>query len=326
MVVTHTIDLSKIADDSTNTHDRRSNAIILLGEQQQGLATILKHSANSESYLRTAAARALGSHKGRAVFEPLLELMADTDSSVSHEAILSLGTSKDSRALFSLINYLQNPLCSTDEAIRRVFMAFELLNDPRASDFILKYGDNRLNEAFYGREEPRPTVFCEVKKALHSKKPLLTLYTFCGEETTRLKAEAKKRAKIESVVDIERIEKEIRELNAINHPQTYVIDIEGNLLLGGYIEEHVQVASGRDVLAAGEAFLTQKSGWKLDTLNNRSNGYYPDKSTIPTALEKFRKAGLVQGEVCIEEFPKQGYASEEILFDKPFYSAKSSDA
>ncbi|MDO8661124.1 MAG: HEAT repeat domain-containing protein [Candidatus Woesearchaeota archaeon] len=319
VVTTHIIDLNAIANDVSNTPERRSAAIILLGEKQEDIAATIKYSTADESYLRLASARALGSHKGRKVFEPLLALMADTDYSVRHEAILGLGVSKDSRAIFSLINYLQNPLCETSEAKRRVFMAFDLLNDPRARDFMLNYGAARINEVFYGREEPCPVVFHEIKSALHSKKPVLSVYTFYGKEDLRIKAEEKKGTLIQSLRDIVAIEKQIRDVNSFNHPQTYVVDLDGNLLLGGHIQEHVQVASGKDILAAGEALLEFDNGWHLRMLNNRSNGYYPDKSTISLALEKFKQAGLVDEKTVTEDFPKQGYDSEELLFDKPFY-------
>ena len=41
-------------------------------------------------------------------------------------------------------------------------------------------------------------------------------------------------------------------------PQTYVISVDSVFILGGYLNEHVETASGQPVLGAGEAMLEER--------------------------------------------------------------------
>lgn len=60
------------------------------------------------------------------------------------------------------------------------------------------------------------------------------------------------------------------------HPQTYVVTAsDGIFCCGGAVEEHVHVAGGEAVLAAGEVWFARRSGkrWSVERINNRSIGY-----------------------------------------------------
>jgi hypothetical protein len=64
---------------------------------------------------------------------------------------------------------------------------------------------------------------------------------------------------------------------SVGKPQTYVVTVDGVFRLGGYLNEHVEVAGGEPILAAGEAFLeaSPEGSWRITALNNRSYGYMP---------------------------------------------------
>ena len=87
------------------------------------------------------------------------------------------------------------------------------------------------------------------------------------------------------------------------------------------MQEHVYVARGEKVLTAGEAIFKKKEGaWTVDYVNNRSNGYFPAKTSF-CFFESAAKTTGLQFEMndFSEKFPKEGYLTSDFLCNKPFY-------
>jgi hypothetical protein len=62
---------------------------------------------------------------------------------------------------------------------------------------------------------------------------------------------------------------------------TFVIDLDGNLLLADRHSEHVACAGGAAVLSAGEIFISwEKDGLEISDITNQSTGYCPDLASL----------------------------------------------
>ncbi len=70
---------------------------------------------------------------------------------------------------------------------------------------------------------------------------------------------------------------------------TYVIDLDGRLRLAPRRSEHVALAGGRDVLAAGE--ITIVDG-RVTEVSNQSTGYCPDPDCWPAVARALDRLGL----------------------------------
>lgn len=82
-------------------------------------------------------------------------------------------------------------------------------------------------------------------------------YYFLGEPDRRREAESRGGHPIRGQSDLQALAPVLREDRtwSFEKPQTYVVSEEGVFVLGGQINEHVDAAGGRPVLAAGEAVL-----------------------------------------------------------------------
>jgi hypothetical protein len=84
-------------------------------------------------------------------------------------------------------------------------------------------------------------------------------------------------------------------------PQTYIVTADSVFVLGGYLNEHVEVARGEPVLAAGEATLEEQPDgtWRITALNNRSYGYMPDECSWAAVDRGLSATGV--------EYPRGGF-------------------
>lgn len=268
---------------------------------------------DKSAYMRSCAAQGLGKIAARECFEHLCDLMKDLEKLVRQDAVLALGDSRDSRALFALVNYFNN---TSQDLKRHVVTAVCLLNDPRSKDWldIMKNYDDPVIVDIAGNEHvPLRAPF---------------LYTFAGHEQTRKLAEADEKPSkiIYSQRDLEDILPILKEFERMNRPQTFVVDKNGQLRIGGFVQEHVDVAAGQDVLTAGEVrFVKINGNWRVAYFNNRSNGYFPAKTSHLFFVQAAKSAGLDCPSEFSETFPKEGYFSDLFLRDKPFYSIKPSE-
>ncbi|WP_249998389.1 hypothetical protein [Actinoplanes sp. M2I2] len=76
-------------------------------------------------------------------------------------------------------------------------------------------------------------------------------------------------------------------------PFTFVVTVEGRLRLAPRRTEHVAVAGGRQVLAAGEmTFARDGSGWRVAGVTNQSTGYCPDPDCWPAVGRSLDRLGI----------------------------------
>jgi hypothetical protein len=294
-----------------NNHDK-AVSLILAGQKKENLSMLLKGALSEEPMIRSGAAAGLGYYGGRDVHEPLKKLMVDKGHMVRCDAILGLGCSKDSRAVFCLVNYYKNPEFSNPEIKQRILFAFQDLKDPRARGFLAEAA--KTENLGFLREMALKAL--QVSSRNHN-----FMYTFSGDNGDARIEESKNKegmTPVKTYRDLEKVREALEYFYKERHPQTYIVNQDCSFVIGGYIEEHVAVARGRDILAAGEAFFIpiQGGGWKIRELNNRSNGYYPHHNSIYWVRKALKNTGV--------EFPTQfskkyDFLKEEILMFKPFY-------
>ncbi len=295
------------------------SGLLMTVATQGNLSEIRQTASSANEYERSAAALAFGAYAAenrdkaalsdvRSVFRELVRLSFDRELYVRCDALLGLGRSKDSRAYFFLANYFERaPKLSprSFELQKRVLYAFQENQDPRAAELIWRAKNDPILRRMAEQVNTDNTNF---------------RYTFNGPEEQREQAEQKEGIIIASVQDLQKIEETLErnrkdaEKGSIQHPQTYVVDLEGRFKAGGDIEEHVQVASGQDVLAAGEAYFERdKQGWFIKSINNRSNGYYPHQNAHIHVAKALKGTGIRFPDKFTETFPKGGWLDDVLL-------------
>jgi hypothetical protein len=84
-----------------------------------------------------------------------------------------------------------------------------------------------------------------------------------------------------------------RDCAELAEPFTFVVALDGMLRLAPRRSEHVVLAGGRDVLAAGEmAFAPAGTGWCVAEVTNQSTGYCPDLHCWPAVARALDRAGI----------------------------------
>jgi hypothetical protein len=77
-------------------------------------------------------------------------------------------------------------------------------------------------------------------------------------------------------------------------PFTFVIALDGMLRLGPRRSEHVALAGGQDVLAAGELrFAPAEAGRRVAEVTNQSTGYCPDPDCWPAVGAVLDRLGVL---------------------------------
>jgi hypothetical protein len=80
---------------------------------------------------------------------------------------------------------------------------------------------------------------------------------------------------------------------APDEPFTFVVALDGRLRLAPRRSEHVALAGGNDVLAAGEVrFAPMDIGWRVVAVTNQSTGYCPDPDCWPAVGAALDRAGV----------------------------------
>ena len=261
-----------------------------------------------QEYLRCSAIKALAKTKDRNCYDLFLRLVEhEAAGYVRLDTLLALGSTRDSRALFPLVNYYEH----ADRAEReRILMSLGELGDPRSLAFletILSKEEGNLRDIAF-------TAYQRISTSSDTPFP----YRFVGEESLRTHAKESEGAiHVRNRADLER--NRIKIFNRLNTtwPQTYVILPNGALYLGGLVHEHVEAANGSDVIAAGELILDTRLA--VTYANNRSNGYYPGKHSLKfldAALDSLR---LEHDSKTVEVFPREGFFDKNFLRMFPFY-------
>jgi hypothetical protein len=84
-----------------------------------------------------------------------------------------------------------------------------------------------------------------------------------------------------------------RDRGELGEPVTFVVALGGVLRLAPRRSEHIALAGGQDVLAAGEmTFASTGAGWCIAGVTNQSTGYCPDPDCWPAVAEALERVGL----------------------------------
>ena len=88
-------------------------------------------------------------------------------------------------------------------------------------------------------------------------------------------------------------------------PATFVIDVDGDLLVADRRSEHVACAGGGPVLSAGEMFFrVTDGGTELAEVSNQSTGFCPEPESWPAVAAALDKIGV----------PQPGRFTTEVIF------------
>ena len=218
--------------------------------------------------------------------------------------INALGMLHDSRTFFPVSFILLNePGIETE---KRCLQYFVHTADPRGTEVIRQY----LSEGGKLKDIAESAI-------TQCRQPHNFEYRYLGSETN-LNAAPNMTGRIEVTgEDISNnwdiIQENGRSCDA-EKPQTYVVLPSKKMYIGGFINEHVDVAKGSDVLAAGEInFEYIHNQWKVIYINNRSNGYLPDFSCFNAVKEAFALSDVILPCEKFDETYPESFADRELL-------------
>lgn len=84
-----------------------------------------------------------------------------------------------------------------------------------------------------------------------------------------------------------------REPDERAEPFTFVVTLNGSLRLAPRRSEHVALAAGDAVLAAGEmTFEPEGAGWRVAEVTNQSTGFCPDPDSWPAVAAALDRIGV----------------------------------
>jgi hypothetical protein len=96
-----------------------------------------------------------------------------------------------------------------------------------------------------------------------------------------------------------------RDRQELGEPFTFVVALDGVLRLASRRSEHVALACGHDVLAAGEmTFASVERGWRVVAVTNQSTGYCPDPDCWPAVGRALDRIGV----------PHPGTFTDKVIF------------
>lgn len=293
------------------------------------ISEIEKLLEKEDIFAKCTAVQAVARIGGREAYGRLIDVIRDeSEVDVINAAIIAMAQTRiapdtaDSRALFPLVNIYN--ITGHYQTKINILNALAELNDPRAMDFLKQLKEIETKDL-------QEIIDGSVKAQAFSKR---FAYTFTDADTpdlrkieeTRQKAmlEEKKRIPILHYSDVSVLPIHFRDIRLTGKellgPLTYIIDKEGKLFIGGDNEEHVQTARGENVIAAGEITLAQNGdAWDVIELNNRSNGYFPAKTTFPIIAEILDRAGIRRPEQFTYIHPREGFFSDDFLSMFPFH-------
>ena len=276
------------------------------------LETLLDLATHHDPYQRCEAAQLLGRSGSTEAFLPLVKLGFDSDPVVRQDAITGLGRSCDSRAYFFLAAYFQRaPKMDREHAIelqRRIVQSFQASRDPR-SEALLEVAACQqklkgLAQYTLGRLRSNTRLFLYTAHVSDERRKEAAQYAGIPLSTAR---------DLDALLPILEEDRQWAQEH-FDRPQTYVVDAQRRFVIGGRIQEHVDVAGGRRVLAAGEAFFDRDDlGWYVREMNNRSYGYYPHEGCYVHVHQALRQTGLRFPDRFAEVFPREGWLDTELL-------------
>lgn len=298
--------------DSLSEEERVAVARNLVkSASKEDLEFLGKLANGSDTFLKRAAIEGLGAFNHislffnleRTVYDTIFPHLTDDNPEVRRCAILSLGELGNSRTLFPLVNLYQGGNLQTRNSILHALNSFK---DPRSKEF-LESIDDELSDFAH-------------KIAANIDPDALNYYSFSGDERmydNSLSVEEQVQINSSKDLDLARDILDQNRRDFPSRPQTYIVTPKLKFVIGGNLHEHVYVAKGNVVVAAGEVRLEHENGlWEVKEINNRSNGYHPGSSYkwVRTALDK---AKIKCPDEFTEIFPKEGYFTEDFLNLQP---------
>ncbi len=252
------------------------------------------------------AVHLLGYVDDRRVYPVLADALSD--EGLRPDVVLALAELRDCRATFPLINLFG---LSEDrpEVQQRIIQCLYSTGDPRAAAFL----DNYLSREGAAFLDIAETALSACRGNVNFP------YRFSGQEDAYAQAVLKPKGISVSnacLTEARDVLKENEEGFPDRRPQTYVILKRKAMLIGGFVNEHVDVAKGRDVLAAGEVIFDERNPgeWEATYINNRSNGYYPDPVSFHWVQKFFARSDVHFGKDKFdEEFPPNGFNEPDFL-------------
>lgn len=227
-------------------------------------------------------------------FDNLLKLSRDNDKDVRSDSFLSMGLSKNNRYFLVLAKRLVDSSDGGEK--QRIWMALEEMKDPRTLSAVLSIKD------------PPTRILRRIGNNIDPKYE----YRFIGSRDMLLRA---KKGNTIRACGSEIIKYgESFEMVDETYPHTYVILPNGKFYLGDRRTEHVNVARGENVLAAGEVvFWRNYRALQVKYINNRSNGYYPGSESEKHLEDSLKEIVDEPPTRFTEVFPKNGFFDEEFL-------------
>lgn len=277
-----------------------------------------------DPFARSAAVQAIARIGGREAYRKIIDMIRnDPERDVVNQAIIAAAqtrltpTAHDSRFLFPLANLYLN---SDDYQTKlNVLNALNEIGDPRAIDFLKQIKETEKNE------ELSRIIERHINTADPEK---IFTYTFARSEEQRQAAESAEgtRVLVTRMMDFYRLaaSPEIKTDHEGNFgPLTYIISEQGRLIIGAadMVQEHVIVARGHNVIAAGEITLHHKNGkFTVTEINNTSNGYYPARTCFETAVKPALDSIPIEHPGRFTYLhPREGFFSDEFLAMFPFH-------
>lgn len=261
-----------------------------------------------DDIIRCNAVQELAKTHDRRLYPLFLDIIRTGTGYVRDDTILSAGISQDSRFLFPLFNIFNSVSLVERE---KVLMALGELKDPRSLEF--------LQQLITSDDEAIPQIASSAYSKVIKSIGAPFLYRFVNSEDTRKEAENSS-----GYIEVDDVNSLVNKKDIIFHrlnrdiPQTYVVLPNKKLRIGGFLHEHVEVASGNDVLTAGEIRFDEDT-LEVIYINNRSNGYYPDSSSFRYVTESLRDTSLLKQTEFNEIFPRDGFTDQDLLRMFPFY-------
>ncbi len=228
------------------------------------------------------------------------------DEKLQEYVVKALAQTKDSRALFPLINLWNH---TSSPVIQQLILQYPYsTRDPRAQEFLQQY----LTDT----NKPYRDIAEQALKTCTGNSDFV--YRYAGSDQAFRDAQTITGQIIvtsDQLTQNQSVMEENQRGVRAEKPQTFIVDGEGVMYIGGLINEHVQVARGRDVKSAGEVnFVKSERAWRVEYINNRSNSYYPHPASFIWVKRYLDQVGVQCSKDHFDEaFPRAGFNDAEFL-------------
>lgn len=241
---------------------------------------------------------------GRRAYHQLFSEMQEYPQLAPY-AINAFSMLGDSRSFFPVAFHLLTT--ENAELQKRCLQYFCATGDPRGIDLIDFFVENTNRFANIISDA---RVSCETRNKFE--------YHYIGSDADLYKA-TKSKGRFELNPDNLHANNEVMRQNSTSgdgfKPQTYVILPDEKVYLGGFLNEHVDVAQGSAVIAAGEIELKLKEGnWEVEYINNRSNGFLPHRTSFNVVSNALKNSNVrFEKRKFDHEYPRDGFADLEFI-------------